>query len=413
MFLKLAARSLINRKGSVALTILAMSVSIFVLLGVEHIRSQAKESFSNTVSGVDLVVGARSSSLNLLLYSVFRVGSPTNNIRWSTYEKISNDPNIDWAIPISLGDSHKGYRVMGTSEAYFEHYRYGKRQALAFNSGQAFDDVFDVVLGHEVAQALNYKLGDHLVLAHGIATKSFSLHTDTPFTVVGILDPTGTPIDKTLHVSLAGIEAIHLDWKNGIHIRGSGKKVSDELLVALQPSAITAFMVGLKSRIATFKVQRSINEYKGEPLMAILPGVALSELWGMMAMLENTLRLVSVLVLVAALLGLASMLIASMRERKHEIQLLRMIGASPSFIFCLLQLEALLISAVSILLGAGSLWAGLILMNSALSTQFGLFVSENILSAGNLKLMALVIGATVIAALIPAVNAYRTAQATK
>lgn len=410
MFLKLAARSLVNRKGSVALTILAMSVSIFVLLGVEHIRNQAKESFSNTVSGVDLVVGARSSSLNLLLYSVFRIGSPTNNIRWNTYQTITDDPNIDWAVPISLGDSHKGYRVMGTTEDYFEHYRYGKKQQLAFKGGQAFGAVFDVVLGHEVAQALNYQLGDEVVLAHGIATKSFSLHKDRPFTIVGILKPTGTPIDRTLHVSLAGIEAIHLDWQNGVNIPGSGKEVPDEHLSALQPSAITAFMVGLKSRIATFKVQRKINQYKGEPLMAILPGVALSELWGMMALLENTLRLVSLLVLVAALLGLSSMLLASMRERKHEIQLLRMIGASPAFIFLLLQLEALIISLLSIALGAGGLTLCLVFMNKTLSAQFGLFVSENIHSLETNMLMALVVVATVIAALIPAVNAYRTAR---
>ena len=112
MFIRLATKSLLNRKGSVLLTILAMSVSIFVLLGVEHIRGQSKQSFNNTVSGVDLIVGARTGSLNLLLYSVFRIGSPTNNIAWDTYQSISNNAKVAWAIPISLGDSHQGYRVM-------------------------------------------------------------------------------------------------------------------------------------------------------------------------------------------------------------------------------------------------------------------------------------------------------------
>jgi len=108
MFFRLAYKSLLNRKGSAILTLMAMTVSVFVLIAVEHIRYQAKESFSNTVSGVDLIVGARTGSLNLLLYSVFRIGTPTNNISWSTYEKIASSKNVKWAIPIALGDSHKG-----------------------------------------------------------------------------------------------------------------------------------------------------------------------------------------------------------------------------------------------------------------------------------------------------------------
>ena len=154
MFFRLASKSLFNRKGSVALTILAMSVSIFVLLGVEHIRSQTKESFNSTVSGVDLIVGARTGSLNLLLYSVFRIGAPTNNIDWDTYQTIASHSKVAWAIPISLGDSHKGYRVMGTSTDYFKHFSYGKKRQLSFTAGKPFSEVFDVVLGSEVARTL-------------------------------------------------------------------------------------------------------------------------------------------------------------------------------------------------------------------------------------------------------------------
>ena len=156
MFLRLAYKSLLNRKGSVSLTLMAMTVSIFVLLGIEHIRHQAKENFRNSVSGVDLIVGARTSSINLLLYSVFRIGSPTNNIRWDTYQTIANDPNIAWSIPLSLGDSHKGYRVLGTSPDYVKHFSYGAQRSLSFTDGGAFSNTFDVVLGSEVAAKLGY-----------------------------------------------------------------------------------------------------------------------------------------------------------------------------------------------------------------------------------------------------------------
>ena len=339
MLTKLALLSLKDRKGSVMLSLMAMTVSIFVLLGVEHIRSQTKENFSSTVSGVDLIVGARTGSVNLLLYSVFRIGAPTNNIRWQTYENITNNKQVKWAIPISLGDSHKGYRVLGTTKNYFQHFSYGKKNRLAFKKGREFEQVFDLVLGSEVAHKLGYKLGDSVALAHGIAATSFSMHDDRPFTVVGILQATGTPVDQTLHVSLQGIEAIHIDWQQGIKRSNSTLTQSDLEQADLAPKSITAFMLGLKSKIATFQVQRAINQYTLEPVVAILPGVALSELWRMISILERTLLLVSALIFVAACLGVSAMLLASIRERRREIQLLRIIGAPPYVLFLLIQLE--------------------------------------------------------------------------
>jgi putative ABC transport system permease protein len=254
----------------------------FCLLGVEHIRNQAKESFSNTVSGVDLIVGARTGSLNLLLYSVFRVGSPTNNISWDTFKRVQSVSDAAWVIPISLGDSHKGYRVLGTTKDYFTHFSYGRQHKLALTKGAVFDQVFEVVLGSEVAEKLGYELGDKIILSHGMADTSFSLHKDKPFSVVGILERTGTPVDQTLHVSLQGIEAIHIDWNQEYQSSKADAPIPISELNDLVPKSITAFMVGLKTKMKVFKTQRIINEFKREPLVAILPGVTLSELWQMM-----------------------------------------------------------------------------------------------------------------------------------
>ncbi|UTW45615.1 ABC transporter permease [bacterium SCSIO 12696] len=413
MFIRLASKSLLNRKGSVLLTVMAMAVSIFVLLGVEHIRHQTKDSFSSTVSGVDLIVGARTGNLNLLLYSVFRIGSPTNNISWDTYQALSSNKRVAWAVPISLGDSHKGYRVMGTSTGYFEHFRYGKKRPLEFAQGVPFSNVFDVVLGAEVAKRLGYKLDDQLVLAHGIAATSFSLHDDRPFKVSGILKPTGTPVDQTLHISLQGIEAIHIDWKQGVKQPGSHLNVDQLGAMELEPKNITAFMLGLNSKLATFRVQREINHYRNEPLTAILPGVALSELWQMMGLLENTLRLISALVLVAALLGLCAMMLASIREREQEIHLLRVIGARPFYLFLLIELEALLIAFVSILLGLAGLYGTLLAAGPALASSFGLHIGLNILSGNNALFLLVYLGATTLAAMIPSITAYRNAKSSQ
>lgn len=410
MFLRLAYKSLLSRKGSVILTLLALTVSIVVLLGVEHVRHQAKASFSNTVSGVDLIVGARTGSLNLLLYSVFRMGSPTNNISWDAYQQIASAKQVAWAIPIALGDAYRGYRVMGTTPDYFSHFRYGSKRKLQFASGSAFSGVLDVVLGSEVARKFAHKLGDQVVLAHGVASTSFSLHDDKPFHVVGTLAPTGTPVDQTVHVSLQGIEAIHMDWQQGVRI--PGKPVSPEQLAALdlQPASITAFMLGLNSKMATFSMQRKINNYPREPLMAILPGVALSELWQMMGTFEHTLRLISICILLSALLGLSAMLLASIREREHEIQLLRVIGAPPLFLFLLIELEALLITLVAFVLSSALLYVALIVAGDHLASEFGLHLSTHIWSEDNASIMMLVVFSTLIAAAIPSLKAYRHAQ---
>ena len=408
---KLAIQSLWDRKGSVILSLMAMTVSIFVLLAVENIRHQTKENFSNTVSGVDLIVGARTGSLNLLLYSVFRIGNPTNNIHWQTYEDIASNAQVKWAIPISLGDSHKGYRVLGTSQAYFQHFSYGKRHHLEFAKGQAFEQVFDLVLGAEVAQKLGYQLGDKVVLAHGLAATSFSMHDDRPFKVVGILKPTGTPVDQTLHVSLQGIEAIHIDWQQGVKVAKSGLSQNDLEQLNLQPKSITAFMLGLKSKIATFHVQRTINNYAPEPVVAILPGVALSELWRMIAVLENTLLLVSALVFIAACLGVSAMLLASIRERRREIQLLRIVGAPPMVLFLLIELEALIITLASCVLGAGLLTTCLALLKDYFAAHYGLHIEINLFTQNSLYLLAAVISASVVVAVIPSLTGYRKARA--
>lgn len=409
MFIRLAFKSLLNRKGSVLLTVLALTVSILVLLGVEHIRHQAREGFSNTLSGVDLIVGARTGRINLLLYSVFHVGSATNNISWDSFQAVTSGKHIAWAVPISLGDSYQGFRVMGTTRDYFKHFSYGNKRQLKFASGKPFEGVFDVVLGSDVAKQLKHTLGDQIILAHGIASTSFSLHDDRPFKVVGVLAPTGTPVDQTVHVSLQGIEAIHIDWQQGVKIPGSTLSTEQLGQLALQPKSITAFMLGLKSRIATFRVQRDINKYRREPLQAILPGVALSELWQVMGVFENTLRLISVFILIAALLGLSSMLLASIRERKREVQLLRVIGAPPVFLFFLIELEALLISLFSILLSVSILYAGLAVMSEVFTSGFGLQISTDILSESNVLVLLWVVCATMIAAAIPSLGAYRSA----
>lgn len=425
--LRIALASLANRRFIALLTVLAIALSVALLLAVERVRTEARASFASTISGTDLVVGARSGSVNLLLYSVFRIGNATNNIRWASYEHFAAHPQVKWAIPLSLGDSHRGYRVLGTSAAYFEHYRYGRRQALALAEGRPFrSDPFEVVLGAEVARALDYRLGSELVLAHGVAQVSLVKHDDKPFTVVGILAPTGTPVDRTLHISLAGMEALHVDWRNGMPARGNARIAADQLrdlaqrcepatagncVDPLQPKAITAFLLGLNNRIATFGLQRQINDYTGEPLLAVLPGVALQELWSLMGTAERALFVVSLFVVLTGLVGMLTAILASLNERRREMAILRSVGARPWHIGGLLVLEASALATAGIAAGLGLLYLGIALAQRPLQAHYGLNLPLAMPSVHEWRLLGAILCAAILMGVVPAWRAYRQSLA--
>ncbi|MFI8482387.1 ABC transporter permease [Pseudomonas sp. NPDC078700] len=410
---RLALASLSNRRFTALLTVFAIALSVCLLLAVERVRTEARASFANTISGTDLIVGARSGSINLLLYSVFRIGNATNNIRWDSFEQLAQNPRVKWAIPISLGDSHRGYRVMGTNTDYFEHYRYARQQPLEISQGRAFaDDPFEVVLGAEVAEALHYKLGDELVLAHGVATISLVKHDDKPFHVVGILKRTGTPVDRTLHISLAGMEALHVDWKNGMPARGADKISAEQVRsMHLQPTAITAVLLGLKSKIATFSLQRDINEFRGEPLLAILPGVALQELWGLMGTAEKALFVVSLFVVITGLIGMLTAILTSLNERRREMAILRSVGARPWHIASLLIFEAFTLALAGVLLGLVLLYAGIATVQSYVQGNYGLYLPLNVPSGYEWMLLGSILGAALLMGCVPAWRAYRQSLA--
>ena len=403
---KLAWKSLINRKATAILTIMTVAISVVLLLGVERIRTQAKDSFANTISGTDLIIGGRSGQVNLLLYSVFRIGNATNNIDWKSYQEFANHRAVDWAIPISLGDSHKGFRVMGTNHSYFEHYKFGSKQSLTFSEGREFNGLFETVLGSDVAKQLGYHVGSEIIIAHGISDVGFSRHDNLPFKVVGILAPTGTPVDKTVHVSLEAIEAIHVGWESGARL-GPTPKAQDLKNRDFQPKQITAMLVGLKSRIQTFALQRQINTYPKEPLSAIMPGVALHELWGMMSVAEQALMAVSGFVVIAGLLGMLSSLLTSLQERRREMAILRAMGARPRHVFSLLISEASLLTAVGTVTGLAGLYAILAIVQPIIQQHYGIHLTLSLLSPYEWMLLGFVQCAGIVIGFIPAFRAYR------
>ena len=481
--LGLACKSLLNRRLTAILTLLSVAMSVALLVGVERIRTEAKASFANTISGADLIVGARGGPLNLVLYSIFRMGEATNNISWESYQAIARHPAVAWTIPLSLGDAHRGFRVLGTDANYFEHYRFGSGQPLEFAQGAVFDDATGAVLGAEVAATLGYRIGEEIVVSHGLGEVSFEHHDDTPLRVVGVLAHTGTPVDRTVHVSLAAITRMHDEPghekyghsepghdepdhdehrhdeesgndepghdAHGDHDEaghdepddhdehdeheepghdepdhdedGRGEHRHDEHdhhepgheepqhngAEAHAPAAITACIVGLRSRPTLLAFQRFVNEYPEEPLLAAVPGVVLQRLWELVAVAELALFAVSGLVVLAGLVGMLTMLLASVGERRREMAVLRAVGAGRGLVFALLVTEAAVLAGCAAVVGVAAVHVAIHLASDALLERFSLALAGQWPTLFEVAVVGAVALTGALAAVLPAWRLYR------
>lgn len=406
---RLVAASLWSRRLAVALVALAVAVSTILFLSVERLRTGAWESFASTISGTDLIVGARSGGVQLMLYSVFRIGNATNNITWESAQDVAALDDVAWTVPLSLGDSHRGYRVVATTGAYFDLYRYGRDGSLAFADGAPFDDLFDVVLGAEVAAALGYGMGDRVIVAHGLGRADLVRHDDLPFTVAGILARTGTPVDRSLHISLEAMTAIHVDWQSGAR---AARTTPAEVLRAraaageLAPDAVTALLVGTTSPVAVFRTARAINDYPEEPLLAVLPGVALQELWSVIGTAERALAAVSAMVVLTAVVGLVATILATLEQRRREIAVLRSLGARPATVAGLLVAESGLVALAGVALGVAVVLGTAPAVGGWLRSTYGLDLPTG-LSLREVAILAGIVLAALLAGLLPAWRAYR------
>ena len=412
VIIALAARSLWARRYTALLTILSIATAVLLFLAVENLRQGARTSFERTISGTDLIVGARSSSVNLVLYSVFQIGDPTNNITWKTYKEIEARPDVAWAVPISLGDTHRGYRVVGTSPEYFNRYKYADDKDLAFKSGRAFDDLFDTVIGAQVARELGYDMETTLTLSHGLGATSFVNHDKKPFKVVGILAPTGTPVDRSVFVSVNAVEAIHVGWQDGTPTPASRAVSQDRLRsLDLQPETLTALLIGATSRVQTLRLQRDLNTYKQEPLQAVIPGVALSQLWGTVSIVERALAAVSGFVVAVGLIGVLTSILTTLNERRREMAILRSVGAKGRTIVGLLVSEAALIALVGAVLGVILLYVLMWALSPYLEARFSISAIRKLPGLTDASVVMALTSISALLGLIPALVALKRSVA--
>ncbi len=412
--LVLALKSAWARRLTLGITLVAIALAAALLLAVERVRQDARASFTQSISGVDLVLGARTGSVQLILYAVFHSGSASNNIRWESYQAIAQNPAVAWSVPLVLGDSHRGFPVIGTSPAYFERVRYADRQPLAFAAGRPFagdaDAVFEAVIGSEVARQLGHRVGDRLLIAHGSGELGPE-HADKPFVVVGVLAATGTPTDRSVHVSLQAMTAIHLDWAGGAPLPGLQIPAGLVRKFDLQPKEITAALIGLHNRASVFSLQRQINAFAGEALLAVLPGVALDELWQTLVVVEQILFALCALVVLVGLAGLTATMLASLDQRRRELAILRALGAGPREIFCMLLIEGLLVTSLGVLVGCVLLAATIAAAAPLVQAQFGVLLGARPPSANEIVLLAAILLTGLVASLVPGWRAWRMSLA--
>ena len=463
--LVLAIKSLWSRRVTTILTFLLVSLSMALTVGINRLRVATQQGFTQVASGTDVIVGARGGPLQLLMATVLQVGMPTHNLTWRSFERWRRHESVAWAVPLAMGDSHRGFRVLATNTDFYTHVRFASGRPLRFRVGHVFEDAHSVVLGSEVARQLGYGVDDEVVLSHGVSEAGFVKHGEHGFRVVGLLEPTGSPIDRTLQISLSAMAELHRSEGEGdahdphlgeehqterIDDRGKNQKSGAEnhhrqdsakIQGAGGASArgegephlaggvvhtsgrgdsdgahpehgglsldITAFFVGLKNRSEVLHWQRLVNTDKAEPLQAVLPGRTLQDLWATLAIIEKTLFLMTSLVFVGSLAAILLVLISGLNERRREMAVLRALGAGPSFVFLLLLSETLLlVSAAGIgawLFLRAFFWLG----SDWILRTWGISLDLATPSQVEWVHFVALVGVALLAGVLPAAGAYR------
>jgi len=438
----LAFQSILNRWLSCLLIILTLSASISLFFTVTRIQESVRVGFQNTVSGVDSIIAARGGNLQILLNSVFLIGEPPNKITWESYKDIDKMKGINFLVPISLGDSHKGYRVVGTTNSYFKNIKFGNKKDLTFsaniNKSIGFSNVFDVVIGSSVAEKLNYSIGSEIEITHGLGKSgvvhSFNsskeddhddhadhdddaehedhddhaehAHDMAGFKVSGILEATGTPIDSAVYISVLGYEVIHKGWIANQKVMD----ISEEHLMDedLEPTSISAIFVSLKNRTQIFQLQRDVLNYKKEALSAVLPGLTLSRLWALTSNIDKAFKIITAFIIFIALLGMTAMTIAGLNSRRREMAILRSVGASPRVVVSLLLIESVIISLISTIIGYLMMFFIFYFGQGILENHYGIYIEGYSIKYDDVKIILAIVFCSLLATIIPAFRVYRS-----
>jgi putative ABC transport system permease protein len=383
----------LNTVLNLVLLALGVGTIAFVLLATH----QVEERMGRDARGIDLVAGAKGSPMQLILSAVFHLDAPTGNIPLTAAKQLAQNRAVKKAIPLALGDSFRGYRIVGTTHDYVAHY--GGEPA----AGRLWQEPMEAVLGAEAARGTGLAVGGEFVGSHGLA-EGGEEHGERPYKVVGVLKPTGTVLDRLV---LCSIESV---WF--VHVHPGKHEDPKEVLAALREDEqeITALLVQYASPIAAATLPRFVNS--SSVLQAASPAFESARLFRVIGVGVEVLRAFALVLLAAAGLSIFIALYNAMEERRYDLAIMRMLGASPGKLMRLVLLEAVALALVGAALGLvlGHLAAEAV--GAMLAAEQQGRITGTAWLGSELWLVALAAGIGLVAGLVPAWRAYRTDIAT-
>lgn len=394
--LRLAVQNLVHKPLNLALSLLLFALGIGLISLLFIVNEQITQKFEKNLAGVDMILGAKGSPLQLVLNGLYHIDAPTGNIPLKEVTPFLNPrhPFIRKAVPLSLGDSYHGFRIVGTDTGFVSLYH------AQLKEGNWFDHSMDVVIGSIVADNIHLKIGETFVSNHGLTNEDISKHEHAPFRLVGILQPTGTVCDQLL---LTPTESI---WD--VHEHAKAKKDSVSGTDTVQAKEITTLLIQFKNNRSLFALNMARGINANTQLQAATPAIEINRLFSMMGIGFDAIKILAWVIAVVSGLSIFISLYNSLKERKHELALMRVMGARPGTLFTLIVLEGFSIAVIGYILGI--LTSHLLLASGSNAIfhayKYKIDAWHFIKDEGYLFIGALFIG--LIAAILPAIQAYRT-----
>jgi len=338
-----------------SVTLFALGIGLMVFLFL--VQKQLDDNFKKNLAGIDLVVGAKGSPLQLILSSMYHIDAPTGNVKLGEVRPYLNPkhPTIETAIPLSMGDSYREYRILGTTQEFIHLYD------AALAEGKIWQYNMEVTLGANVAAALGLQLGDTFSSSHGFADDDHAAHDDSEFKVVGILAPTGSVIDQLILTTTQSFWLVHEhaatpedthdhDHAHHDHSHDHAPTMPPNLLNEPEEKEITSLLIKFKGRgFQALNLGRNINE-KTE-MQAASPAIEINRLYSLMGTGEQVLQMLAFVIIFVSGLSIFISLFSSLRERQYELSLMRVMGAGRKKLFTLIILEGLLLAIIGYVIG--------------------------------------------------------------
>ncbi|WP_247232773.1 ABC transporter permease [Telluribacter sp. SYSU D00476] len=396
--IKISWANIKDKKLNSFLSVLLLTLGIGMISLLLLLNKQLDEQFRRNIKGIDMVVGAKGSPLQLILSSIYQIDAPTGNVPLSEVNKLKMNPFVKTVIPLSMGDNYQGYRIVGTTPTYVKHFE------AAVGTGKLFEKPLEVTLGSKVAGATGLKVGDTFASAHGLDGEGDE-HGDSKYLVVGVFESSGSVIDQLILTDLSSVWAIHDHADAPAHDAEEGEHDHEETMPQPQEREVTSALIQFRNPMGLLALPRQVNA--NTPMQAALPSIEINRLFSLLGVGIDTLRALAFVIILIAGASVFISLYNSLKERKYEMALMLSMGATRTRLFGMLLLEGLILALLGYVAGVLLSHLGLWLFSQAAEQDFHYSFSSMALLPEELLLLAGALAIGVLAAALPSLGVYR------